>query len=368
MAARLSDRLLATGLIPTATVRAAIARQAVYGGALDTALLELDALDEGTLWGELAAATELRDPGPRALRGAARSWSRPTARGARSRRRLVGALPRRAGGAQGWRAADPVRRAGRARRDRGGDAGAGNPFLALRGARDLDGGRPAGDLRPSDGAAAGAPLRARRGGRAGPALASGEHARPPPTPPEPPVEIPPRLSATGAASARGGVRDGAARRQGGSRRAGDGAAHSPGAPSKSPGPGPCPSTTRARCRASSNGSSRGATSRRRTQALVAITKQDFGAQGEALGALVEAARGRRSDRLAVRGAVAQDRRDPGRRRAGAARADRRVFRLRTSICRATRARRRAPAGRPGGPNGDRSRRADPLRTAGGASC
>jgi hypothetical protein len=62
MAARLSDRLLATGLIPTATVRAAVARQAVYGGALDTALLELDAIDEGTLWSELAAATELGIP------------------------------------------------------------------------------------------------------------------------------------------------------------------------------------------------------------------------------------------------------------------------------------------------------------------
>jgi len=59
---RLSDRLLATGLVPLAGVRAAVARQAVYGGALDTALLELDAIAEGTLWGELAAATELGVP------------------------------------------------------------------------------------------------------------------------------------------------------------------------------------------------------------------------------------------------------------------------------------------------------------------
>ena len=62
MASRLSDRLLATGLVPLTGVRAAVARQAVYGGALDTALLELDAIAEGTLWGELAAATELGIP------------------------------------------------------------------------------------------------------------------------------------------------------------------------------------------------------------------------------------------------------------------------------------------------------------------
>jgi len=62
MASRLSDRLLATGLVPLAGVRAAVARQAVYGGALDTALLELEAIAEGTLWGELAAATELGIP------------------------------------------------------------------------------------------------------------------------------------------------------------------------------------------------------------------------------------------------------------------------------------------------------------------
>jgi hypothetical protein len=62
MASRLSDRLLATGLVPVAGVRAAVARQAVYGGALDTALLELDAIAEGALWGELATATELGIP------------------------------------------------------------------------------------------------------------------------------------------------------------------------------------------------------------------------------------------------------------------------------------------------------------------
>ncbi|HEX3903242.1 MAG TPA: hypothetical protein VH853_10370 [Polyangia bacterium] len=62
MASRLSDRLLASGLVPAAGVRAAVARQAVYGGALDTALLELGAIDEETLWDALSAATELGIP------------------------------------------------------------------------------------------------------------------------------------------------------------------------------------------------------------------------------------------------------------------------------------------------------------------
>src|SRR5882672_7533377 len=57
MGARLSDCLVRDGTVTTDTVRAATARQAVYGGALDTALLELGAVDEPTLWGTLAAAT-----------------------------------------------------------------------------------------------------------------------------------------------------------------------------------------------------------------------------------------------------------------------------------------------------------------------
>ena len=62
MASRLSDRLLAAGQVSEETLRAAIARQAVYGGALDTALLELEALDEATLWNALADATDLAVP------------------------------------------------------------------------------------------------------------------------------------------------------------------------------------------------------------------------------------------------------------------------------------------------------------------
>jgi hypothetical protein len=64
MASRLSDGLIGAGLVSTDNMRAAIARQAVYGGALDTALLELDAVDEATLWGALGRATELPMPDP----------------------------------------------------------------------------------------------------------------------------------------------------------------------------------------------------------------------------------------------------------------------------------------------------------------
>jgi hypothetical protein len=62
MAARLSDCLVRDGLIRADVVRAATARQAVYGGALDTALLELGALDEPTLWNALANATGVPIP------------------------------------------------------------------------------------------------------------------------------------------------------------------------------------------------------------------------------------------------------------------------------------------------------------------
>jgi hypothetical protein len=57
MASRLSDCLVRNGTLPEGVVRAATARQAVYGGALDTAVLELGALDEPTLWTALATAT-----------------------------------------------------------------------------------------------------------------------------------------------------------------------------------------------------------------------------------------------------------------------------------------------------------------------
>ena len=64
MASRLSDRLVKAGRVSADTMRSAIARQAVYGGALDTALLETDALDESLLWEELGNATGLEIPEP----------------------------------------------------------------------------------------------------------------------------------------------------------------------------------------------------------------------------------------------------------------------------------------------------------------
>lgn len=62
MTARLSDCLVRDGTVPKDVVRAATARQAVYGGALDTALLELGALDEPTLWNALAVASGVPIP------------------------------------------------------------------------------------------------------------------------------------------------------------------------------------------------------------------------------------------------------------------------------------------------------------------
>jgi len=64
MASRLSDRLVNAGRVSADVMRAAIARQAVYGGALDTALLETDAIDETLLWEELGVASGLPMPEP----------------------------------------------------------------------------------------------------------------------------------------------------------------------------------------------------------------------------------------------------------------------------------------------------------------
>jgi hypothetical protein len=70
MSARLSDFLVHAGALPVETVRVAAARQIVYGGALDTALLEMDALAEATIWDELSQASGLPIPDA-ALIGAA---------------------------------------------------------------------------------------------------------------------------------------------------------------------------------------------------------------------------------------------------------------------------------------------------------
>jgi hypothetical protein len=58
----LAERLLVAGLVPPDVVRDAIARQAVYGGGLDTALLEMGAIGEPALWQALGELTGLPLP------------------------------------------------------------------------------------------------------------------------------------------------------------------------------------------------------------------------------------------------------------------------------------------------------------------
>jgi hypothetical protein len=62
MQSRLSEYLLHEQAVSAEVLRAAAARQAVYGGALDTALLELGALDEPALWTALEQATGVPVP------------------------------------------------------------------------------------------------------------------------------------------------------------------------------------------------------------------------------------------------------------------------------------------------------------------
>jgi len=60
--ARLFDSLVRHGVLALETMRAALGRQIVYGGALDTALLEMGALDEAAVWSELSRASGLPIP------------------------------------------------------------------------------------------------------------------------------------------------------------------------------------------------------------------------------------------------------------------------------------------------------------------
>ena len=64
MSARLAAWLRGENVLPEATIAAAAARQCVYGGGLDTALLELGALTEAQVWARLAAVTGLPVPAP----------------------------------------------------------------------------------------------------------------------------------------------------------------------------------------------------------------------------------------------------------------------------------------------------------------
>ena len=62
MSARLSSLLIGERLVSAATIEAAAARQRVYGGGLDTALLEIGALSEADVWARLAAVSGLPVP------------------------------------------------------------------------------------------------------------------------------------------------------------------------------------------------------------------------------------------------------------------------------------------------------------------
>jgi hypothetical protein len=84
MPSRLPECLVREGTLPLATVRTAVARQLVYGGALDTVLLELDAIDEPTLWAALEHATGVpapdgalfENPDPAAAAAFGASWGK----------------------------------------------------------------------------------------------------------------------------------------------------------------------------------------------------------------------------------------------------------------------------------------------------
>ncbi|MBC8133488.1 MAG: hypothetical protein H7X95_10955, partial [Deltaproteobacteria bacterium] len=55
--------LLREGAIGETALRAAVARQQIYGGGLDTAILDRQSMTEADLWARLAAATGLPVPG-----------------------------------------------------------------------------------------------------------------------------------------------------------------------------------------------------------------------------------------------------------------------------------------------------------------
>ncbi len=69
MSARFATWLIGEGVLPEATILAASARQLVYGGALDTAILEMGVMTESALWARLGAATGLPVPTPALCEG-----------------------------------------------------------------------------------------------------------------------------------------------------------------------------------------------------------------------------------------------------------------------------------------------------------
>ncbi|HET6281441.1 MAG TPA: hypothetical protein VFH73_10750 [Polyangia bacterium] len=70
LSTRLADCLVRDRVLPMETVRASLGRQLIYGGGLDTVLLEMGAIDEATLWGALSASCGLPVPDPALLENA----------------------------------------------------------------------------------------------------------------------------------------------------------------------------------------------------------------------------------------------------------------------------------------------------------
>src|SRR5689334_4133125 len=65
MSSRLASLLVRDRILGPDVVTAAMGRQVIYGGGLDTALLEMRAVEEVTLWKYLSEAAGLPMPPPR---------------------------------------------------------------------------------------------------------------------------------------------------------------------------------------------------------------------------------------------------------------------------------------------------------------
>ena len=301
--------------------------------------------------GRARGGDRARHPGPRALRGAAEAGEARRIGRARPRRRLVGALPGRAGGAQGGRGADPAA-ASRSPAPRSRRRPARWPSLSRSSSRRRSGSPPS--SRRSTAARWSRGWCASSRGSWEPSRCGAGKRRTRPRRRRPP-RAPRRDPAASASAASFGDAPRRARAGAGPRRSTDSSAGVRAASGVAAGAVTSSVAARQARRPRPHRTSRRGERRRGcTRQAGGDHQAGLRAQTQALGRLVEAARGRRSDRLAVRGALPQDRRDPGGRRAGAARAHRRVLRLRLRSPPRRPRRRPAPAGSPGGPSGGRS--------------
>jgi hypothetical protein len=69
MSSKFAESLVRDGALSADVVRVGIDRQLVYGGALDTALLEMGVMEEAALWRALSLATGLPVPEPALIEG-----------------------------------------------------------------------------------------------------------------------------------------------------------------------------------------------------------------------------------------------------------------------------------------------------------